>query len=84
MPSLGKFMTLVPGFSSLERYLRKRYTGYSDGERYNRGHFYSPLPDLDEVSRSDHFFRKDVDLSESVELQKDSQLQLLQTFASFY
>jgi len=84
MRGLKKLIKRTPGFRSLESYLRKRYTGFPDGERYNRGDFYSPLPDLDEVASSDHFFRKDVDLSESIDLENDAQLKLLKVFSSFY
>ena len=84
MYSLKQLIKSVPGFQFLDNFLRKRYTGFPDGERYNRGHFYSPLPDLNEVARSDHLFRKDVDLGESIDLRPDSQLESLKGFASYY
>ena len=41
----------VTGLSALSRMLRKRYTGWEQPEPFLRGHYYSPLPDVDEVAR---------------------------------
>lgn len=54
-------------------------------EPYPRGHFYSPLPDLEWVSgHGESLFRKDIDIGDSVELREQEQFALLQQLASYY
>jgi hypothetical protein len=49
------------------------------------GHFYSPIPDLDEISkRSPGLFTVKRNTVPGVRLQEDSQLALLQAFAKYY
>lgn len=56
-----------------------------DSEVYPRGHYYSPLPDLNEVKvRAAELFREDVDLSPSIDVKAESQRQLINELASYY
>ncbi len=56
-----------------------------DREPYPRGHFYSPLPDVDDVrARSPALFRRDVDEVPGVDLRESSQRALLAELAAFY
>jgi len=49
------------------------------------GHFYSPIPDLDEISaRQSDIFGKPPESLPGLELNADDQLKLLQRFAEFY
>lgn len=41
----------LPGFDAVDRYFCERYTGYPTSEVHLRGHYYSPLPDIDEARR---------------------------------
>lgn len=87
-PSMNKLKQLlkcVTGFNKLDQYFCHRHTGFYDGERFRRGHYYSSLPDIEEVQRdAAHLFRKDIDLGPSTDLRPDSQQALLSEFVSFY
>jgi hypothetical protein len=75
----------MPGYRTLDRYLCYRYTGQYEHERYLRGHYYSPLPDLAEVqSRAAVLFRDDVDLGPSIDLNPERQHLLLMELAQYY
>lgn len=80
-----RILRRIPGILTLDRYLRHRYTGLKELERYPRGHYYSPLPDIAEVrSRAKVLFRKDVDLRPSIDLRADAQYSLLADLAQYY
>lgn len=84
-PILSKFARQLPGFRPLDSFLRRRYTGYAQPERYRRGHFHSPLPDYQNVNtHAASLFSKDVDLGQSIQLGSDAQLALLEQFAQYY
>lgn len=85
MNNVKQIIKKLSGFSIIDRFFRKRHTGFEDGERYNRGHFYSPLPDIEEVQKNKkELFKKDVDLGDSINLNSDSQYSLLLELVSFY
>lgn len=72
-------------FKAVERYLRQRYTGFPDGERYPRGHYYSPLPDISEISSmEDSLFLKNEDSCLCIDLQEKEQLSLLKKLSVYY
>lgn len=67
---------LARDVASLERQLRVAQQGIPEPKLYPDGHFYSPLPDLDELrGRDDDVFRERPDVP-GVELRVDAQLAL--------
>ncbi len=75
----------IPGFTALDEYFRLRYTGQYHRERYPRGHYYSPLPDIEEVrSKAEVLYNPNVDLGPSINLRKDAQRSLLGAIDRFY
>lgn len=82
--ALKHLLKQVPGFKSLDGYLYRRYRAY-DQEPFPRGHFYSPLPDLDFVqSHAERLFRRDHDAIPGIDLREASQWHLLQELAAQY
>ena len=64
---------------------RKLYGLLKGGELWPRGHFYSPLPDLEWVGHNAaRLFRKDVDIGSSIDLRESSQESLLRELESHY
>lgn len=54
-------------------------------EPYPRGHFYSPLPDLEFVTtHRERLFRKNVDIRDCIQLREEDQFALLQQLAAYY
>jgi len=85
MKKIKQIIKDLSGFSKIDRYFCHRHTGFYEGERYNRGHYYSPLPDIRDIqSREEKLFRQDIDLGDSIDLRPDSQHSLLSGLASFY
>jgi predicted O-methyltransferase YrrM len=80
----------IPGARKLHGLLKYAYGSLKSSsadkrELYPRGHFYSPLPDLEWVrSNAVKLFRKDVDIGNSVDLRRLSQESLLRELASYY
>ena len=72
-------------FKAIERYLQQRYTGFPDGERHPRGHYYLPLPDLSAVSSlpEEDFYQKE-NICLGIDLQKKNQLSLLKKLSVYY
>ena len=80
-----KMFRLLPGYRQLDRYLRRRYTGYERPEFALRGSYYSPLPDYQEVeARADDLFRTEVEIGPSIRLRTDEQAALLREISRFY
>jgi predicted O-methyltransferase YrrM len=80
-----KLLTSLPGVITLNRYLRRRYTGCERPEFALRGSSYSPLPDYEEVqARAEQLFVKKNDLGPSIRLRPDSQQTLIKEIAPFY
>jgi hypothetical protein len=74
-----------PGMQRIDRYLRYRYSGNHDLERYPRGHYYSPLPDIPEIqSRASSLYREQLDLGPSIDLKADAQHRLLTELVHYY
>lgn len=85
MSFLVSMLRKVPGSGRINGMLRAHYLKDVAREVFPRGHFYSPLPDLAEVKRqADQLFRRDVDVSASIDLAEQDQISLLQRFAVFY
>lgn len=77
MQWLRRIVGCVPGAKWAYRKLTYPFRRRSD-EPFPRGHYYSPLPDLDEVeAKSESLFRTDVEINGSINLQSDSQVALL-------
>jgi len=72
-------------FKAIDRYLRQRYTGFPDGERYPRGHYYSPLPDLTAVSflTEEHIYQNE-NACPGIDLQEKNQFSLLKKLSAYY
>ena len=82
---LRRVVQHIPGYQTVDRYLRYRYTASYFPEPYPRGHYYSPLPDISEVqSRAAILFREDIDLGPSIDLKPEMQQQLLTELAGYY
>ena len=85
MKWLNNIVKRLPGFRALDEYLRSRYTGLRTPELYQRGHFHSPLPDVEQVREAlPRLLDPDVDLSASIDLQLPQQQELLKAFAELY
>lgn len=55
------------------------------GQGWPRGHFYSPVADIDQVKAlAERLFEKDVDLGPSIRLRPDRQKRLLEALAIYY
>lgn len=68
----------MPGLSSVNRVLRRRYTGTDREEPFFRGHYHSPLPDYADLARrSASLFSGDANECGGIDLQTDAQLALL-------
>lgn len=80
--SIGK---RIPGRKTLDAWLCRRYTGMPQREVHPRGHFYSPLPDVDDIrSRSEEIFRDDVGVGPAIDLRRKEQRAFLEECAPFY
>jgi hypothetical protein len=85
MVGIKKLVGNFPGIRGIDRYLRYRYTGNYYPEPYERGHYYSPLPDISEVqSRASILFRKEIDLGPSLDLRPQMQHLLLAELVRYY
>jgi predicted O-methyltransferase YrrM len=85
MSKLKGIIKRLSGFTVIDNYFRQRHTGFPGGERYARGHFYSPLPDIHEVNaNAGELFRKDVNLEGSIDLRAEEQFSLIKNFAEHY
>jgi len=85
MTRLKKVVRKIPGVQTIDRYLRYRYTGTFEGELFDRGHYYSPLPDISEVqSRASDLFREEIDLGPSIDLRPQMQHKLLAKLVPYY
>ena len=74
----------IPGISALDRLLARRYLGAGGfRERFPRGHYYSPLPDLGEVATSDSLFVGKFPAVSGIDLAEERQLALFRTLAGF-
>lgn len=81
---LKHFVRNVFGIEAIDRWLCERYTGQRRRERYRRGHYHSPLPDLEYVAaNADRIFEKDVDLGASIDLRADAQRTLFRELAGY-
>ena len=70
---------------AINRYLRKKYTGYERPEFAPRGSYYSPLPSYEEVqARAAQLFRRQTDLEPGIRLQPDRQTALIKEIADFH
>lgn len=75
----------IPGLGAIDRSICRLYTGWPRREMYQRGNFYSPLPDLDEVEKeAASIFKADLDPGPDLDLRTDAQEALLTEFARFY
>lgn len=82
---MKKLIKKIPGFKVLDTYLRKRYTGLPGGERYPRGHYYSPLPDISEItSMEEGCFLKNGISCLGIDMQDNKQLTLLKKLSTYY
>ena len=55
-----------------------------DGCGYEPGHYYSPIPDIEDIKRKDTIFNKiNVDLK-GINLEKENQFRLLESFIEYY
>jgi predicted O-methyltransferase YrrM len=82
MSVIAKLAGRLPGAKRLYRKLSSLARRQS--EPYPRGHFYSPLPSLSEVSaKSDSIFRPDVKLDAGINLRDEEQVALLRKLAEF-
>ena len=83
--SIAKNLRLLPGFESVDRYLRRRYTGSDRRPFAEPGSYYSPVPDREEVkARADELFDGNTDLGPSIRLRADEQKKLLEELATYY
>lgn len=74
----------LPGFPSLDRYLARRYCGLPQRERFPRGHYYSPLPDVADIqSRAGVLFCRNVGVDRSIDVNEASQKALLEQLAVY-
>ena len=81
---LGALAARIPGVSRLNRALRRHYSGSDRVERNPRGHYYSPLPGYEDIERlADSLFSSSIDVSSSIDLRTDAQLQLLEEIAGY-
>ena len=81
---MKRLLSRIPGIAVLDRMLSRRYLGAAGvRERYPRGHYYSPLPDLDEVARSDAIFSRDLPAASGIDLAEDNQLALFRLLSAF-
>lgn len=75
----------IPGIPAIDRLICRLYTGWPRREMYQRGDFYSPLPDLDAVEKeSARIFKPDLDPGSDLDLGADAQQALLEDLARFY
>ena len=83
--SIAKNLRLLPGFESVDRYLRRRYTGSDRRPFAAPGSYYSPVPDREEVkARADELFDGNTDLGPGIRLRADEQKKLLDELATYY
>src|SRR4051794_34485163 len=83
---------LARQFPPLRRLLEERASLVSKLERFGEqtpfvpnGHFYSPIPALDEVHRDEsRIFRRSERTLPGIDLAEDSQLAVLREFAEYY
>ena len=74
----------LPGFSALDRLLARRYLGAGGfRERFPRGHYYSPLPDLREIESSHALFTESFPANSGIDLAEERQRTLFRTLAAF-
>jgi len=75
----------IPGLGAIDRWICRLYTGWPRREMYQRGNFYSPLPDLDAVEKDGaSIFKPDLDPGPDLDFRADAQEALLVEFARFY
>jgi predicted O-methyltransferase YrrM len=74
----------LPGFWRLNRVVRMQLTGSPIREPYPRGHFYSPLPDTEQLRSQPDVFATDLDVVPGVDLRIGAQLDLLHALAAYY
>ena len=74
----------IPGIAALDRVLARRYLGAGGiRERYPRGHYYSPLPDLREVSSAEARFPDDLPAATGIDLAVERQRAPIHTLAPY-
>lgn len=75
VPGLRRRLQRLPGLNVVQKVL----------EQYPRGHFYSPLPDLEEVSSAgDELYASDCSRDGEIDLRVESQLALLHELGAFH
>ena len=81
---IRRIIQTMPGFAALDRFLCYRYTGEYQPYRFPHGHFYSPIPYLEDVKdRAETLFCKDVNLGPSIALRADEQRSLFTELARY-
>jgi len=81
---LRSTLNLIPGLARLYHAFRGPAPSSQPRERFRRGHFYSPLPDLNWVAEhAESLFRKDVKLGTSIDLRLAAQESLLRELAPY-
>jgi predicted O-methyltransferase YrrM len=90
MQKLKQFLKRVPGVYPAHAALRRaRHAARSFGSPFVRmfpaGHFYSPLPDLQQVvANQERLFKRDVKEIPGVDIGEEGQLRVLDELAAFY
>ena len=74
----------IPGLAAVDRFLARHYLGAAGfREKFPRGHYYSPLPDLREVASPEFPFATSLPPVTGIDLAESSQLALFRTLSAF-